>query len=113
MPEHVTIPRGEYQSLLREVKWGAEVCGEISNLRITLLTLARRLQEHPAVQGAIEHAIESCEEVSRLRIEFFALERRLREFDSELTPIRPPSRTDIQAAFDNANDYAQGKKKPP
>jgi hypothetical protein len=112
MPEHVTIPRGEYQSLLREVKRGAEVCGEISNLRITLLTLSRRLED-PVALRALEHAIESCEEVSRLRIEFFALERRLREFDSELTPIRPPSRTDIQAAFDNANDYAQGKRKPP
>ncbi len=113
-PDYITVPKSEYQSLVREVRRGVEVCAEISGLRITLQNLAGRLtQSMLDVPRALDHAIASCEDVGRLRIELFALERRLREFDQELTPMRPPSQMDIKAAFDLSRDFASGKKKPP
>jgi len=114
MPSYITIPQGEYRSLLREVKRGAEVCVEISALRVLLLGLERRLPEEERVLIThVRTAAESCDEVSRLRVELAALERKLRDFDQELTPVRPTSRTDIQAAFENSVDFASGKRKPP
>jgi len=113
-PAYITIPQSEYRTLLQEVRRGAEVCGEVSALRVLLLGLVRRLpDEESALLEYVKTASESCEEVARLRVELSALERRLREFDQELTPIRPPSRTDIQAAFENSVDFASGKRKPP
>jgi len=112
MPSYITISRQEHQALLAEVRRGMEVCGEVSLLRVVLQGLMNtRLGPIPVKE--IAHAIESCEEVSRLRVELSAFERRLREFDQELTPVKPPSRTDIQAAFENSIDFASGKKKPP
>lgn len=112
---YITIGRSEYEALLREVKRGVEVCTEVSDLRLKLQVLAGRLLARidKAAFKDLTHAIDSCDDVLRLRIELLALERRLREFDQELTPIRPPSRTDIKAAFDNSVAYAQGSKKPP
>ena len=113
--DYITIPRKDYRSLLDDLKRGVAVCREVSDLRIALNTLKDRLEAHGdrAAVGQLAHAIEACEDVSQLRIDFLVLERRLREFDQELTPIRPPSRTDIKAAFDNSVDFATGKKKPP
>jgi hypothetical protein len=114
MPAYITIPKGEYQALLREVKRGAEVCGEMSSLRVLLMGLERHLPDsEQTLLEYVRHAIESCEDVARLRVELSALERRLGEFDQELTPVRPPSRTDIEAAFQNSSDFLLGKKKPP
>ncbi len=114
MPPGVTIPESEYKALLREMKHGIELCGEVSGLRIVLLTFERQIPDSESVFLAhVRGVIEGCEEVARLRIEFSSIERRLREFDTELTPIRPASRTDIQMAFENSVDFATGKKKPP
>jgi len=112
-PSYITIPEGEYRALMSEVRRGIEVCEEASKLRVALIALERRvpLQER-LVAGLVKHAATSCEEVSRLQVELSALERRLREFDQELTPVRPPSRMDIQAAFENSVEFAQGKRKP-
>lgn len=115
---YITVPKHEYQSLLAEVKRATEVCGEMAGLRVVLKALSTRLgqdSEVPgdAVAGDLKRAIEACESVSRLRVELSAFERRLREFDQDLTPVRPPSRTDIKAAFENSVDFATGKKKPP
>ena len=115
MPGYITIPRSDYESLLREVKRGAEVCVEISALRLRLLDVSRGLHGRlgPVPRKELMDAISACEEVARLRVELSALERRLREFDQELTPVRPPSSADIKAAFDASVDFASGKKKPP
>jgi hypothetical protein len=112
MPAYITIPKSEYQALLREVKRGAEVCGEVADLRIALLALVRHLPDTDKIlKGLAKHAADSCDEVSRLRVELAALDRRLQEFDQELTPVRPPSRADIKAAFDNSSEFLTGKKK--
>lgn len=113
-PGYVTIPRSEYEALVKEAKRGVEVCGEIGDLRLVLRLVADRMGElDPADKTLLEDAIEACADVGRLRVELSALERRLREADQELTPLRPPSRTDIRAAFENSVDFATGKKKPP
>lgn len=113
-PSYVTIQRSEYEALVREVKRGVEVCGEVSDLRLVLRLVADRMGGLDTTDKALlEDAIEACADVGRLRIELSVLERRLRELDQELTPLRPPSRTDIQAAFANSVDFATGKKKPP
>jgi hypothetical protein len=111
-PSYITIPRAEYESLKREVQRGTEVCGEVSALRVILQQLASRTTDK-LIHKELQHTVDACADVAGLRVELFALERRLREFDQELTPIRPPSRTDIKAAFDNSVDFASGKKKPP
>lgn len=113
MPDYITIPKNEYQALLREVKRGAEVCEEVSNLRFLLKSISGRVNIDKVAAIELRRTIDSCEDVLRLRVELFALERRLREFDQELTPVRPPSRTDIRAAFENSSDFLAGKKKPP
>ncbi len=116
MPQgNVTVPQDEFRSLVREMKRGIEVCGEVSTLRIALQALAPRLvgKVDKKTLEELKTAIDACASVSRLRVELFAFERRLREFDQELTPVRPPSRTDIKAAFENSVEFAQGKKKPP
>ncbi len=113
MSGYITIPRSEYLDLLREVRRGIEVCGEVGRLRLALSLLAKELELDAAPRAKLQSAIDQCEEVMRLRAEFAALERRLREFDQEITPVRPPSRTDIKAAFDNSVDFARGVKKPP
>jgi hypothetical protein len=61
----------------------------------------------------VQSGIASCDEVARLRVELVAFRRQLRELDQELTPVNPPSRTDIKAAFDNSVEFASGRKKPP
>jgi hypothetical protein len=111
-PGHIAIPKEEYESLLREVKRGVEVCGEVSALWVILQTLAGRSVDK-AIFAELKHAVEACSDVAGLRVELYALERRLREFDQELTPVRPPSRTDIKAAFDNSSEFLAGKKRPP
>lgn len=60
----------------------------------------------------VESGIDSCDEVGRLRVELVAFRRRLREMDQELTPVHPPSQTDIKAAFDASVEFARGRKKP-
>jgi len=113
-PSYITIPRSEYRDLLSEVRRGTEVCAEVAGLRVLLLALERRLPgEEKVLLERVKDAVTSCDDVSRLRVELSAFERRLREFEGELTPIRPPSRTDIQAAFENSSDFLLGKKKPP
>lgn len=113
-PSYITISENEYRKLLNEVKRGVEVCEEVSDLRLLLQALVGRLSARGGEPAPIElkRTIESCGEVSRLRVELAALGRRLREFEEEVTPIRPPSRTDIQAAFTNSSEFLQGKKKP-
>ena len=112
-PNHILIPVSEYRSLVREVKRGVEVCDEAAGLRVTLLAFARQLPDvEKPLRTLVQKSAESCEDVSRLRVELLALERRLREFDTELTPVRPPSRTDIQAAFENSAEFLKGTKKP-
>jgi len=115
VPDYVTIPRNEYLALVREVKRGVEVCDGVGELRIALQALSKILaaRVNKTVLDAVTRAVESCDEVSRLRVELAALERRLREFDQELTPARPPSRTDIEAAFQNSVEFARGVRKPP
>jgi len=76
-------------------------------LRFKLNTIAMQVDAED-----LRHAIKSCEDVARLRVDIMALDRYLREFDLESTPLRPPSRTDIKAAFDASVDFASGKKKP-
>lgn len=112
--DYITIPRSEYLSLLSEVRRGAEVCSEVETLRILLQALLKLLQGRVSknVADDLRRTVESAETVSRLRVELVALERRLREFDQELTPVRPPSRQDIAAAFSNSVEFAQGKRKP-
>lgn len=68
--------------------------------------------EYLALVRELKRGVEVCDEVSRLRVELIALERRLRELDQELTPVRPPSRTDIEAAFQASVEFARGAKKP-
>ena len=109
MADHISIPKSDFQDLVHNVRRGIEVCGEVAKLRIAL----RSLSGVGEPLEALERAIESCEDVSRLRVELVALERRLVEADRDLTPRRPPSRTDIKAAFDASVDFVQGKKKPP
>lgn len=104
MAEVVAIPKGEYQDLVRHVRRGIEVCAEVGRLRFLL-----QGQSDPE---ALARAIDACADVARLRVELVSLERRLLEVDQELTPVRPPSRQDIQAAFDASIDFAQGKRKP-
>ena len=111
-PSYITVPKNEYEALLREVKRGVEVCGEVSALRVILQTFAGRVTDK-AIFEEIKHAVAACADVAGLRVELYALERRLREFDQELTPIRPPSRTDIKAAFENSSEFLAGKRKPP
>ncbi len=108
MADHISIPKRDFQDLVHDVRRGIEVCGEMAKLRLTLRSLSG-----VGELGTLKRAIESCEDVSRLRVELVALERRLMEADEELTPKRPPSRTDIKAAFDASVDFVQGKKKPP
>ena len=108
MADHISIPKSDFQDLVRNVRRGIEVCGEVAKLRLTLQSLSVG-----DLLEALERAIESCADVSRLRVELVALERRLMEADEEITPARPPSRTDIKAAFDASVGYAQGKRKPP
>lgn len=112
---YITIPRGEYESLLSEVRRGAEVCVDVGALRIVLQELVGPLtgRVHKSTLDEVRRGIEACDEVSRLRVELAALERRLREFDQELTPVRPASRQDIKAAFDNSVEFARGTRKPP
>ena len=109
---YITISRGEYMVLLHEVRRGAEVCQEIGTLRIVLQALLGDARVPRGVIGDLRKGVEACDEVARLRVELAALERRLREFDQELTPVRPPSRADIRAAFDNSVEFASGRKKP-
>lgn len=109
MADDVTIPKSAYRSLLSSVKRGIEVCEDIARLRFMLRSLATQAPD----RKPIDRAITACEDVARLRVELSALERRLIEIDQELTPVRPPSRADIKAAFDNSVDFAHGKKKPP
>lgn len=125
--EYITIQRAEHESLMREVKRGHEVCEEVSRLRTVLQALTGRFEARAdrVALKILERAIESCEDVSRLGVELSALERRLSEFleqerppkrDEEPPTVRPPSRTNMTAAseaFQSANDYASGKKKPP
>jgi len=112
---YITIPESEYRALLNEVKRGYEVCGEVAALRTNLQALVGRFdaRRDKAALALVQRAIDSCESVTRLNIELAAFERRLRELDKELTPVRPPSRTDIQAAFKNAEDFANERRKPP
>lgn len=106
MDDHISIPRNEFQTLMRDVRRGIEVCDEVAKLRIILRSIKTS-------DEIVEHAIESCKDVALFRVELVALERRLSEADGDLTPVRPPSRTDIKAAFDASVDFVQGKKKPP
>lgn len=87
-----------------------EICTELGSLRFPLQSLAAR---DGSGNEALGKAIESCKEAARLRVELAVIERMLIELEQELTPLRPPSRTDIKAAFDAASDFASGKKKPP
>lgn len=114
MPAYITIPRSEYEALLKQVRQGVDVCDQISKLRLKLKSVEDviPITELDAFELVREAVIE-CNSVARLRVDLVALERRLREFDQELTPVRPASSADIKAAFDNSVDYAQGKKKPP
>lgn len=109
-PERITIPRGDYQGLLREMRRALSVCDEVGRARPALGALRRRAAT-AEVQVALDRAIKAFESVARLRSDFAALERRLLEADEELTPVRPPSRADIKAAFDASVDFAQGRKK--
>lgn len=113
--QYVTIPRGTYQILLREVQRAVEVCGEIAGARLSLVALRDRLEARgdKAAIETLDKTISACVELIGMRVEFSATERRLRELDQELTPLRPPSRTDMQAAFQNSVDFLHGKKKPP
>ena len=107
MADHISIPKSDFQDLVCDVRRGIEVCGEMAKLRLTLRSLSG-VDEH---LEALKRAIESCEDVSRLRVELVALERRLMEADEELTPKRPPSRTDIKAAFDASVDFVKPSDK--
>ena len=107
-PSYITIPEGEYRVLMSEVKRGMEVCEEAAKLRVALIALERRIPPNEKVAiGLVRHAAASSEEVSRMYVELSALERHLRQFDQELTPVRPHSRTDIRAAFENSVGFAQ------
>ncbi len=112
---YITIQRSDHEALLSEVKRGVEVCEEVANLRILLQTVLGRLDTRvdKIVLTRLVHAIEACDGVARLRTELAALERCLHEFDEDRTPQRPPSRSDIQIAFANSVEFAQGKRKPP
>ena len=112
VPNYITIPKGQFQSLIREAERGIEVCAEVADLRVRLRTLEERLPLR-GDKVLLGRAIESCKEVTQLRVELVALVRSLKEFDQELTPSRPPSRADIEAAFENSSDFLTGKKKPP
>ena len=109
----VIISRGAYRALLSDVQRASEICAEISTLKFTLRRLMARVSDDAARVESLGKAVEACENATRMRVELAALERRIRELDHELTPLRPPSRTDIKAAFDASVEFAQGKKKPP
>lgn len=112
--DYITIPRNEYLALIREVKRGVEVCDGAGEMRLSLQALHGTLTAcvNKKVSDALQRAIDSCGEVSRLRVELAALERKLRELDRELTPVRPPGRTDIEATFQASVEFARGEKKP-
>ena len=114
MLSYITIPKSEYEALLLEVKKGIELCDSVKLLRRSLIGLGRRIpvSEDELAQEA-KNVYEACDKVAKLRVELSEFERHLRLFNQELTPVRPPSRTDIQAAFENSSDFLQGKKKPP
>jgi len=109
MSHDVRVPKTEYQAVLRGVRRGIEICSDVARLRFMLRAVSTRLKAYDLEE--VERAIKACEEVARLRVDLSSLERRLLEVDQELTPVRPPSRADIKAAFDNATDYAEGRKK--
>ena len=111
MADHISIPKSDFQALLRDVRRGIDVCGEVASLRFALRSISSRMGIDQKSAEQMSRAIKSCESVARLRVELVALERRLLEADMELTPVRPPSRQDIKAAFDASVDFAHGKKK--
>jgi predicted nucleic acid-binding Zn-ribbon protein len=115
MPGYITVPQEDFQTLLRELREYADACTKVAQLRIGLRIHIEEIRGRVSSKtiDSLTKAAETCEDVSQLRVELLALERRLRELDKDLTPVRPASQMDIRAAFDNANDYAAGKKKPP
>lgn len=113
MPDHIRVPRSQFQALLREARHGASICDQLTHLRIALRAAQRHVPNiDREAQQILRKSVELCADAARLRIEFETLARRLRELDPEMTPVRPSSRQDIKAAFDASVDFAQGKRKP-
>lgn len=119
-PSYITIPRSEYEALAREIRGSIEVCDTMVSLRGAMLALVGRLQakidQRPI--SILTRAIDMCERAIDTKLALFDLEQRLRQFDQELTPVRPPSRTDIQTAFENSERFARDagaalQRKPP
>jgi hypothetical protein len=114
-PSYISIPRSEYEALAREVRGSIEACDSLVSLRGTMLALVGRLEakidQRPL--AILTRAIDACERAMDTKLALFDFEQRLRQFDQELTPVRPPSRADIQQAFENSIEFASGKKKPP
>jgi hypothetical protein len=55
-----------------------------------------------AARKTLDAAIKAIDET---RTELIRVKRQLGEQLDELTPVRPPSRTDIKAAFDGAQQF--------
>lgn len=53
---YITVPRSEYQALLREVHRGAEVCSEIGALRLVLQAVVGRLRQD--IKAAFDNSVE-------------------------------------------------------
>lgn len=105
-PGYITIPRSEYEAILRSLRAVADSARAEGALyrRISALATYIRL---PRVDLAL--ALEASETLARA---ITKIDGKLREFDIEMTPVRPPSHADIKAAFQSSVDFAQGKKKP-
>lgn len=105
--DYITIPRDQYEGIIRDIQRGMQVCEDTServlNLRLALAAI-ERLIPHSAegLRKNLERALECCSAVSRINIELAALERTLREHDQEITARigRPGSRQDMMAVPD-------------
>lgn len=72
------------------------------------------LQEHlQLVDAAIRINTASSNSLCEQRTELFRIKRKLLEAIGEFTPVRPPSQSDVKAAFETSSGYAPAKGQKP
>lgn len=87
--------------MLRALRRAEEISCADGTLRRRLRAIAPRL-EPPLTDLGL--ALEAAELLHKQVIEFTGL---LREYDQDMTPVRPPSHADIQAAFEASVEFAK------
>lgn len=103
---YVTIPRSEYEAVLRALRDAAASARAGGALYKRIGALAAQLS-HARVEGAL-----TLEEAERLAKHITRIDAKLREFDLEMTPVRPPSQSDMAAAFSSGDEFARKEKRP-